>query len=675
MRLINTSTYRLEYFADYSHVPGYAILSHTWSHKELLYDDLVKPDVNIATKPGYNKFRSACLQAQEDNLPYIWIDNCCIDKTSSSELSQSLNSMFMWYQNAVRCYVHLSDVSLNYINALASGPTTAGADDLQEGDGPAKSNRDRALLNALSPSRWFTRGWTLQELLAPPHVQFFDRNWAKIGMLIDIIDLISEITRIPLEALHKHTPLSQFSVAKRMSWAAYRDTTIVEDRAYSLLGIFDINMPLLYGEGERSFIRLQKEIVRLSNDHSILIWGGSHLAFFYPRYELFASSPHMFQHCGRVAQLRTRDPRLPFEMTNNGLRISSPVMKTRSAGQFLVLLNCYDERTPHRVLALLVSIRKNGEALFHGRDFQSCSMRTYNQLQRRPRVLIITEHNIATSSLNTDPMSRKILLRFYDARRHYHFLTGDRHEIYRLTLHRVCGQPAWDTANLTWNPHVLPYGLPELITAGFEIVISTTEITHHLRATFSELCEADRNPAPWVQAQIVHPGEANSEKTLKETCVDFETKTASNSTGARSARPRTESSIRIDKNLEVRIVAKGSTGMRSIKVTMRDRPSLLRRSREEARRKWRSFCEERKSNREGGARTHPTVSTSAVREFQEIEVGNKIDPDRIVTRKENRHYLYRAVVETTAHLTVLALLSPYLGLRRCCGFDEVDNLF
>ena len=370
--------------------------------------------------------------------------------------------MFMWYQNAVVCYVHLADVNLNYINALAARHADAATEATQEGYDAVRANRDQALISALGPSRWFTRGWTLQELLAPHRIQFLDRNWKYIGALADIDEVVSKITNIPLNALRKYTPLNQFSVAKRMSWAANRETTIVEDRAYCLLGLFDINMPLLYGEGERSFIRLQKEIVRTLNDQSILVWGGSHLAFFYPRYSLFAPSPDMFQHCGRVANFDRSDPHRVFELTNNGLRISTPVLKTSRRRRASALLNCYDERTPHRVFALPIMLHENGEALFYGRDGSWCSLRNFERLQRSSRTLIFTERNSSPNETAASSNTRKVLLRFYDARLHNDTDCG-------FVLRRVCGRPAWDVESLTWNPHTFAAFLPALLTAGFEI--------------------------------------------------------------------------------------------------------------------------------------------------------------------------------------------------------------
>ena len=174
-------------------------------------------------------------------MQYFWIDTCCINKADHAELSEAINSMFRWYQTATKCYVYLSDVS------MTKGKASEEASEL-----PWEST--------FRSSRWFTRGWTLQELLAPLSVEFFSREGKRLGDKKSLELQIHEITSIAVQAL-QGSPLSQFSVTERMSWAAKRETTIEEDQAYCLLGIFDIHLPLIYGEGiENAFRRLRKEI-------------------------------------------------------------------------------------------------------------------------------------------------------------------------------------------------------------------------------------------------------------------------------------------------------------------------------------------------------------------------------------------------------------------------------
>jgi hypothetical protein len=229
-------------------IPRYAILSHTWGSddEEVTYKDLV--DGTGTSKAGYTKIRFCGKQAANDSLQYFWVDTCCIDKTSSSELSEAINSMFRWYHNAAKCYVYLPDVS---VNSSIENPSS-----LQ----PWKP--------IFRLSRWFTRGWTLQELLAPTSVEFFSAEGERLGDKRSLWQEIHEITGISIQAL-QGSPLSQFDVGERMSWAEKRETKRKEDMAYCMLGIFDIHMPLIYGEGrEKAFIRLRKEIECSSRDEA-----------------------------------------------------------------------------------------------------------------------------------------------------------------------------------------------------------------------------------------------------------------------------------------------------------------------------------------------------------------------------------------------------------------------
>jgi hypothetical protein len=227
-------------------IPPYAILSHTWGAdaEEVTFEDLVNGTGE--DKSGYRKIQFCGQQAAQDNLEHFWIDTCCINKTNYAELSRAINSMFRWYHNAVQCYVLLSDVS-------SSSSNVSDALNPQEWD------------SAFRKSKWFTRGWTLQELLAPISVEFFSQEWKRLGDKKSLEREIHEITGISKSAL-QGTMLSQFSVNERMSWIERRQTKLAEDKAYSLLGIFDVYIPLIYGEGIGSaFKRLRKEMDKLRN--------------------------------------------------------------------------------------------------------------------------------------------------------------------------------------------------------------------------------------------------------------------------------------------------------------------------------------------------------------------------------------------------------------------------
>lgn len=191
-------------------------------------------------KAGYAKLRFCGRQAAKDGLQYFWVDTCCIDKTSSAELSEAINSMFRWYQDAERCYVYLPDVSVS---------TPAGDDEFC-----------RRWKPAFKRSRWFTRGWTLQELIAPASVEFFSKEEQRLGDKASLEQTLHELTDVAVQAL-RGMPLSNFSVDERMLWTARRQTKREEDEVYCLLGLFNIHIQLIYGEGRRKALkRLQKEI-------------------------------------------------------------------------------------------------------------------------------------------------------------------------------------------------------------------------------------------------------------------------------------------------------------------------------------------------------------------------------------------------------------------------------
>lgn len=219
--------------------PPYAILSHTWraDDEEVTFNDL-KYGLDRG-KIGREKIEFCGKQARKDGLQYFWVDTCCIDQANHSELSEAITSMFQWYRDAVRCYVYLSDVSV------------------RESDNAAQTQYSWE--SSFRSSRWFTRGWTLQELLAPKSVQFFSREGELLGDKKMLKQQLHEITGIPITAISGGR-LSHFSVAERMRWAANRNTKRKEDKAYCLLGIFDVSMSLRYGEGESALARLEKKV-------------------------------------------------------------------------------------------------------------------------------------------------------------------------------------------------------------------------------------------------------------------------------------------------------------------------------------------------------------------------------------------------------------------------------
>ncbi|KAF9692825.1 hypothetical protein EKO04_009224 [Ascochyta lentis] len=305
MRLIDVRTIELRLFND-NEIPEYAILSHTWGADEVTYQELVwinrikafsasydTPSSSVASlssqdensslmlaamqtmlrsstsfatnvngvkqedllkRAGYSKIVNAAREAKGLGFKYIWIDTCCIDKSSSAELQEAINSMYRWYQAAEVCIVYLEDI----------WPPKTGSGEFRTASEIAK--------NAFETSRWTKRGWTLQELVAPAVCRFHVRDWQLLGEKVEFLQELSVTTGIPVYVLEERRSVSEVSVAERMSWAAHRLTTRVEDLAYCLLGLFDIQMPLLYGEGKKAFIRLQEEILKTTDDYSLFAW-------------------------------------------------------------------------------------------------------------------------------------------------------------------------------------------------------------------------------------------------------------------------------------------------------------------------------------------------------------------------------------------------------------------
>ena len=323
MRLLNVHTRKLKRFIGRNR-PAYAILSHTWGDDEVEFSDIDTPA--WTEKKGHYKIDMTCRQAAQarPQIFWVWIDTICINKDSSAELSEAINSMYAWYRDAVVCYAYLEDV--------------------QEHD-----------LSTLSKARWFTRGWTLQELVAPREVEFFGQCWCRLGSKgIRTSDderftsTLSEITGIEEMALREPHCVHLQSVATRMSWASDRDTTREEDQVYCLMGLFGVNMPPLYGEGEQAFLRLQEEIIRSSSDHTIFAWDCDPDAVWYSNRDPFATclaySPRDFRSSGSIVPLTRKVSVVsPYSVTNFGLQITLPLHATVEKGPniFYGLLHCY----------------------------------------------------------------------------------------------------------------------------------------------------------------------------------------------------------------------------------------------------------------------------------------------------------------------------------------------
>ncbi|KAI1295786.1 heterokaryon incompatibility protein-domain-containing protein [Xylaria venustula] len=358
MRLIHSKTLQFHEFEQSSSgVPPYAILSHTWGDEEVTFRHMSSgPTATCSWKKGFAKITETCRLAQEHNLDYVWIDTCCIDKSSSAELSESssaelsesssaelsesssaelsesINSMFKWYENAAVCYVFLSD--------YVSGGTN------------------------FESCRWWSRGWTLQELLAPPKHIFYDALWESVGTKLSLLWQISSITGIEEEVLRDKSQIPLRSVSQRMAWAAFRQTTRMEDEAYCLLGIFGIYLPLLYGEGRMAFRRLQEEIIKRNADLTIFFWDARRSGIEEPQYiSLFAESPKAFGMVKPITSITSGFPE--FFITNKGVFFSvafylPPVIRSKGKGYlYYYFLGCDSNNLPVGIL-----LRKIGPGIF-----------------------------------------------------------------------------------------------------------------------------------------------------------------------------------------------------------------------------------------------------------------------------------------------------------------------
>ncbi|KAJ2977563.1 hypothetical protein NUW58_g7771 [Xylaria curta] len=398
MRLLHVETLQLTDFSA-EKPPKYAILSHCWRHgsNEILYEDVEysKPQTwRSKKKKAAEKVLKACEVAGNLDYEYIWIDTCCIDKRSSSELSEAINSMFQWYRDAGICLAFLDDVR--------------GLDDLDS-------------------SRWFTRGWTLQELIAPDNMYFYNKDWSFIDDRFSMAAELSTISKVsPIVLRHGHNPkledwnlhnyhgyssscpcgisnigddrlrqvLGSISTATIMSWAAHRKTSREEDAAYCLMGLFDINMPLLYGEKGRAFRRLQEEIIRQSSDQSILAWANSNEANDLP------SSPAAFRSLDIKKQWFPRDiafgsPSKPqMSIVKEGLIVDVLLCQFQFAhttdSTYLGILDCTIGDHPLARPAIILTKQPGSDNIFERNDTRSLA--------------IITPENDPSSSVSSTPM-------------------------------------------------------------------------------------------------------------------------------------------------------------------------------------------------------------------------------------------------------------------------------
>ncbi|RDX42230.1 hypothetical protein OH76DRAFT_1411385 [Lentinus brumalis] len=404
MRLLDTSTAELLWVDEPRHI-SYAVVSHVWVHdgegpQEQTFKDITKihrrrrrlrslvPGLhkgkNNTIPAGVSeKIRRCCAVAREHGFERMWMDSCCIDKESSSELSEAINSLYNWYLHAKVCYAYLDDVE------CLEDPAARGSQ--------------------FRRSRWFRRGWTLQELIAPGVLVFLSKGWRILGTKAMLASVIEEVTGIDRAILTHERSLNTVSVAKRISWASRRRTRREEDEAYSLMGILGVNIPTVYGEGRLAFIRLQEEVLKQTSDQTLFAWGPAlrnnveldddfpeEPAYFWEEPDeavweelymrnLFALSPRDFSSAGRVTSLsrHTLSERLQltcplpeYTMTSHGVRTTVPVLAaiSKQSGEpiHLAILSCQDEAG--RLLALILRKKERSSSEFFVGAFLPPSM-------------------------------------------------------------------------------------------------------------------------------------------------------------------------------------------------------------------------------------------------------------------------------------------------------------
>ncbi len=307
--LLNTARAELSYFESLA--PPYAAFSHVWNNTGMMsFQEVEKLQIEC-TETGAtprdlvsSTLQCACMLAESDGYEWIWMDCCCIDRSSSAELSETINRMYDIYAGAAVCYAYMRDVSTMGGEAYSSGDM----------ESPLSSQ------SSFAQSTWHRCVWSLQALLAPRLVVFVSNTWNVLGTKIDYATALETITGIPASVLRSEQPVSEICVGRRLSWAAKRRATRVEDEAYCLLGIMGVTMPIIYGEGRRAFKRLQEAIMMRSPDTTLFAWGNVytsprvHRCVDHAEYSfLFAAQPGLFGDVDRlkivyVSYLKSLEP-------------------------------------------------------------------------------------------------------------------------------------------------------------------------------------------------------------------------------------------------------------------------------------------------------------------------------------------------------------------------------
>ncbi|RYN21419.1 hypothetical protein AA0119_g9356 [Alternaria tenuissima] len=419
MYLINTTTIKIRPFIGI--IPKYVILSHTWDEDEVTFESMQRPNERTKALKGYMKIKRCCEQAKQDGYRWAWVDTCCIDKRSSAELSEAINSMYRYYWGAEKCYAYLTDVgdensgdrvpgigekrgweyiiygsSADFSHDINVGSADVAYDPQEPSVELPRSVRPEREIFQFLNSRWFKRGWTLQELLAPATLEFYDQEWNMIGTKFSLATFIQVATEIQAQYILDRNAMKGASIGLRLSWASQRDTTRDEDQAYCLFGIMGVNMPLLYGEGKRAFYRLQVELLKNTMDHTIFAWSLGSSFSLGPKSPcqfvgILAATPRDFQST-RLADIR---PGLPqtiqgstHDVTNAGLRIVLPCV-AEGPDMLLALLNCHHDKTGKLFLRLR---RLDDQRFMRDQDQEmSTSILTQDMELKRKELYILME--------------------------------------------------------------------------------------------------------------------------------------------------------------------------------------------------------------------------------------------------------------------------------------------
>ncbi|KAM0256340.1 hypothetical protein ACHAPA_012195 [Fusarium lateritium] len=391
MRLLKTKSYDLFEASDIPNpFPPYAILSHTWisSKEETTYQDMKtrKVDINndVYKQKGWSKLRRYCDRAAKDGWDWAWMDTCCIDKTNPADTQEAINAMFRWYQRAGICYAHLEDLDVVRdvkdmdLPQNVDFDETIGSQNAANSSGPLHKALERFFIKA----KWFTRGWTLQELLAPHHLVFVDCAWRRIGTRESWALEIQRASNIEARHLTSFEPtdFASCSTAMRFSWASGRETTVEEDETYALLGLFGISLPLIYGEGQRqAFNRLQRQLITVYNDDSLFAWKEqqANSANSAPKWGILARSVKDFWDSSKVKALGHYGN--TFSMTNQGLEITAKYWRQNSElNAAIICLNCSIGSDSSQKIGIYLSYDADADAYHRIRIHQLCDMSLIN---------------------------------------------------------------------------------------------------------------------------------------------------------------------------------------------------------------------------------------------------------------------------------------------------------